>query len=212
MVDGETMASDQWTHLRQEILECRKCGLAKSRTQAVPGVGPQEAQLMIIGEAPGRNEDLQGEPFVGAAGKLMTQMLEKTGIPRPTVFITNVVKCRPPENRQPLAEERNACNSYLLRQIELIKPKIIALVGRVPAETILETTVRMGAMHGKTFERRDLTFFVMYHPAAGLYNQNLVPEMESDMQKLKRLLDSETQSDTEPEKGQQNLRRFFEKK
>lgn len=206
------MTSNQWTQLRQEILDCRRCRLAESRTQAVPGVGPQEAKLVIIGEAPGRNEDLQGEPFVGAAGKLMTKMLAEVGIQRETVFITNIVKCRPPENRQPLTDERKACHAFLLRQLELIKPKIIALVGRVPAETLLETPIRMGAMHGKTFKRGRLTFFVMYHPAAGLYNQNLVSDMEVDMQKLKRLLDSEKLGEKEAEKGQQDLSRFFEKK
>ncbi len=205
------MPSDPWSSLRQEILECRKCALAESRTQAVPGVGPQETRLVIIGEAPGRNEDLQGEPFVGAAGKLLTKLLEEAGIKRETVFITNVVKCRPPENRQPSTNERKVCYSYLLRQLDLIRPKIIALVGRVPAETILDTVVRMGAMHGKTFERDGRTYFVMYHPAAGLYNQTLVPEMEIDMQKLKHLLDPGVRSDQEPEKIQQNLSTFFEK-
>ncbi len=203
------MSSDQWILLRHEILECRKCILSKSRTQAVPGVGPQEAQLVIIGEAPGRQEDLQGEPFVGAAGKLLTKLLEEAGIPRAMVFITNIVKCRPPENRQPFADERKACFPFLLRQLDFIKPRVIALVGRVPTETILETTVRMGTMHGKTFKRGGRTYFVMYHPAAGLYNQNLTPEMEADMQKLKRLLNTREKLNSEPQKGQQDLSQFF---
>lgn len=205
------MTSDPWSSLREEILACHKCGLAESRTQAVPGAGPQQTPLVIIGEAPGRQEDLQGKPFVGAAGKLLTKLLEDAGIKRETVFITNTVKCRPPENRQPLAEERRACFPYLLRQLDLIQPKVIALVGRVPAETLLEITVRMGAMHGKSFMRNGRTFFVMYHPAAGLYNQNLVPEMESDMQKLKQLLYTERKSNSESTKGQQDLCKFFEK-
>ncbi|MFX1508935.1 MAG: uracil-DNA glycosylase [Promethearchaeota archaeon] len=204
------MAAPEWTKIRQEILDCQKCRLAESRTQAVPGVGPQSAQLVIIGEAPGRHEDLQGEPFVGAAGKLLTKLLEEAGIPRSSVFITNIVKCRPPENRQPLADERRACYPYLIRQLDLIQPKIIALVGRVPAETILETTVRMGAMHGKTFHHGGRTYIVMYHPAAGLYNQDLVSELQVDMQKLKQVLDSGDQS--KPESGQQDLSKFFEKK
>ena len=205
------MESNQWTQLRQEILSCQKCRLAESRTQAVPGVGPQETRLVIIGEAPGRQEDLQGEPFVGAAGKLLTKLLEETGIKRATVFITNIVKCRPPENRQPLADERKACNSYLCRQVELIQPKLIALVGRVPAETILETPIRMGAMHGKIFERNGRKYFLMYHPAAGLYNQDLIPDMEGDIRKLKRLLDSSEVTELAPEKGQRDLSRFLEK-
>jgi DNA polymerase len=205
------MTLDSWSQLREEILACQKCELAKSRTQAVPGVGPQQTRLVIIGEAPGRQEDLQGEPFVGAAGQLLTKMLEEVRIKRETVFITNVVKCRPPENRQPLADERKACLAYLLRQLDLIQPKVIALVGRVPTETMLETSVRMGAMHGKKFTRNGRHFFIMYHPAAGLYNQNLVPEMESDMQKLKQLLDTEGKSNSESTVGQQDLSKFFEK-
>jgi DNA polymerase len=165
---------------------------------------------MIIGEAPGRQEDLQGEPFVGAAGKLLTQLLEEADIKRKSVFITNTVKCRPPENRQPLTDERKSCHPYLIRQMELIQPQIIALVGRVPAETILETTIRMGAMHGKTIERAGRTYFIMYHPAAGLYNQNLVSEMEADMQRLKHLLDSTLKPKLKPEAGQQDLNQFFE--
>jgi DNA polymerase len=207
------MASTQWTELHQEILVCQKCRLAQTRTQAVPGVGPQDTQLVIIGEAPGRQEDLKGEPFVGAAGKLLTKMLENASIPRETVFITNIVKCRPPENRQPLADEREACHPYLLRQLELTQPKIIALVGRVPAETILESRISMGTMHGKTVERQGQTYFVMYHPAAGLYNQVLVPDMEADMHILKRLLGQKAGSGPEPEseKGQQGLNKFFKK-
>jgi DNA polymerase len=203
------MSSSQWAELQKEILECTKCRLAESRTQAVPGVGPQNTQLVIIGEAPGRKEDLQGEPFVGAAGKLLTKMLENAGIKRETVFITNIVKCRPPENRQPLNDERVACHPYLLRQLDLIQPKVIALVGRVPAETILETSIRMGTMHGKTVERHSWTYFVMFHPAAGLYNKNLVPDMEADMHTLKRLLDQSAKS--VPEKGQQDLSKYFQK-
>jgi DNA polymerase len=152
---------------------------------------------------------LQGEPFVGAAGKLLTKMLENAGIKRETVFITNIVKCRPPENRQPLTDEREACYPYLLRQLDLIQPKIIALVGRVPAETLLETSIRMGTRHGKSVERHGRNYFVMFHPAAGLYNKNLVPDMEVDMHTLKRLLDQGAKS--EPEKGQQDLSQFFQK-
>jgi DNA polymerase len=164
---------------------------------------------VIIGEAPGRQEDQQGRPFVGAAGQLLTQLLENAEIKRVSVFITNVVKCRPPDNRQPSMEERRACYSYLERQLALIHPKVIALVGRVPAETLLDTSVRMGAMHGKSFKKGGETYFVMYHPAAGLYNANLVPVMEEDMQKLKRLLESKEEQTNQSEKGQTSLRSFF---
>lgn len=208
---GEIMINkaEDWESLNQEILKCQKCPLSKARTQAVPGVGPHDAQLVIIGEAPGRQEDIQGQPFVGAAGQLLTKLLEDAGIKREAVFISNVVKCRPPENRQPTASEREACHLFLVRQLNHIQPKIIALVGRVPAETLLEKSVNLGAMHGKTYARDRWTFFVMYHPAAGLYNQNILPVMEEDMQKLRRLID-ERPNQAEPSvKGQRSLSHFF---
>lgn len=204
--------TENWESLRQEILNCHQCPLANSRTQAVPGVGPENALLVIIGEAPGRQEDSQGEPFVGAAGKLLTKLLEQGGIKRESVFISNVVKCRPPENRQPTQNEREACHSFLTRQLNHIQPRVIALVGRVPAETILNTSIRMGEMHGKTVHHGGRTYFVMYHPAAGLYNQNLIPVMEEDMQKLKRVLSGESGSVEPDEKGQLGLSQFFPNK
>ena len=199
----------EWEDLRQEILTCQRCPLARTRTQAVPGVGPNSARLVIIGEAPGRQEDLQGEPFVGAAGKLLTELLEDAGIPRNSVFITNTVKCRPPDNRQPTQAERTACRPYLTRQLAFIKPKIIALAGRVPAEALLDTTVRMGTMHGETQQKQDQTFFVMYHPAAGLYSQTKVPDMEADMRRLKQLLDDEHPVKKSKAKGQLGLGQFL---
>ncbi len=200
---------DDWNDLRNEIMVCQRCALADSRTQAVPGEGPKETKLVIIGEAPGRQEDQQGRPFVGAAGQLLTQLLEGSGIKRASVFITNVVKCRPPDNRQPSIEERKACFSYLERQLAIIRPQVIALIGRVPAETLLDTSVRMGTMHGKSFKQGGRNFFVMYHPAAGLYNQNLIPVMEEDMEKLKELLKNKEEQTSQSEKGQTLLRNFF---
>lgn len=202
-------AATEWDTLRHEILTCQRCPLAHSRTQAVPGVGPNTARLVIIGEAPGRQEDLQGEPFVGAAGKLLTKLLEEAGIPRKSVFITNTVKCRPPENRQPTQEERVACRPFLARQLVFIKPKIIALAGRVPAEAVLDMTVRMGAMHGQTHQKQGQTYFVMYHPAAGLYSQTKVPDMEEDMQRLKQLLEDESLTTKTTTKGQLGLGQFL---
>ncbi|MFX0167974.1 MAG: uracil-DNA glycosylase [Candidatus Hodarchaeota archaeon] len=201
--------TSEWEQLTQEILSCKRCPLAHSRTQAVPGVGPNTARLVIIGEAPGRQEDLQGEPFVGAAGRLLTQLLEEAGIPRTTVFITNTVKCRPPDNRQPTQSEQDACRPLLIRQLAYIQPKVIALVGRVPAESLLNTAVRMGATHGQTLTQKGQAFFVMYHPAAGLYNQALVPTLQEDMQRLKQLLAEEGSLGKSEEKGQLGLGRFF---
>jgi len=202
-------ATVEWEDLRHEILTCQRCPLAHSRTQAVPGVGPNTARLVIIGEAPGRQEDLQGEPFVGAAGKLLTKLLEDAGIPRKTVFITNTVKCRPPDNRPPTQEEKTACRPYLNRQLAFIKPKIIALAGRVPAEALLDTSVRMGTMHGKTHQQKGHTFFVMYHPAAGLYSQTKIPDMEEDMEQLKQLLDDESSTKKTEATGQLSLGQFL---
>ncbi len=204
-----TQPPDEWESLRQEICECHQCPLAKSRSQAVPGVGPNDAQLMFIGEAPGRQEDIKGEPFVGAAGQLLTKLLEQVGIKRQSVFISNAVKCRPPENRQPTRSERAACRPFLDRQLQYIQPRVIVLVGRVPTETLLETSVRMGEMHGRVYHRNGKTFFVMYHPAAGLYNQTLVPTLEEDMQKLKKLLHSDPAPAEEREQGQLPLSEFF---
>lgn len=200
-----------WEALRDEIMKCQRCPLARSRTNAVPGVGPMDAALMIIGEAPGRQEDVEGQPFVGAAGRLLTTLLEGAGIKRASVFITNVVKCRPPENRPPDPTEREACHPFLLQQLELIKPKIVCLAGRVPAEVFLGPQVSMSTMHGRSFERGGRTYFVIYHPAAGLYTQALVDVMKEDMSRLKSLLGQGTSGLTEARDGQQSLAKFFGK-
>jgi DNA polymerase len=200
-----------WEALHEEILRCQQCPLARSRTNAVPGVGPTNAALMIIGEAPGRQEDVEGLPFVGAAGRLLTTLLEGAGIKRDSVFITNVVKCRPPENRPPDPTERDACHPFLQRQLELIRPKIVCLAGRVPAEVFLGSQVSISTMHGKSYERGERTYFVIYHPAAGLYTQTLVAVMKEDMSRLKSLLDQSTTGSRGPSEGQQSLAKFFGK-
>ena len=166
---------------------------------------------MIIGEAPGRQEDIQGRPFVGAAGKLLTKLLEEAGIPRPSVFITNVVKCRPPENRQPNAGEREACSFHLNRQLQHLQPRIIALVGRVAAETLLGRPVKMGSMHGKIIKHSGETFMILYHPAAGLYNQELIAIMVEDMRQLQELLDPTKERKPAKEESQLSLSQFFTK-
>lgn len=199
---------NQWEILLEEILNCQRCPLAKSRKHVVPGEGPTDADIVIIGEGPGHHEDLQGRPFVGAAGNLLTKLLEDAGIKRESVYITNIVKCRPPENRQPMASERETCFPFLERQLELIKPKIVCLAGRVPTEVLLDKSAKIGAMHGKTFEKEGVTFFVIYHPAAGLYTQSLVSIMKEDMNRLKSLLD-ERMGKTPQKDGQMKLSSFF---
>ena len=156
-----------WEALRERVLSCTGCALHKQRTQAVFGVGSHTAQWLIIGEAPGADEDRQGEPFVGRAGKLLNNMLLAIGLQREEVYIANIVKCRPPNNREPAPEEAQSCAPYLARQIALIKPKIIIALGRVAAQNLLRTDSPVGSMRGKRFyyEQSDIPIIVTYHPA-----------------------------------------------
>lgn len=161
------VASLGWGDLRERILGCTGCTLCESRTQAVPGVGARAAELLVIGEAPGQEEDRRGEPFVGRAGQLLDRMLAGIGLDRETVFITNVLKCRPPKNRDPKPEEVRACAPYLRRQIELISPRVILSVGRVSAQSLLETSAPIGRLRGHwhEFGPQQTPLLVTYHPA-----------------------------------------------
>lgn len=169
---GPRGASDAalWRQLEQEIRQCSKCILHQGRTQAVPGVGDHEADWMLIGEAPGEQEDLKGEPFVGRAGQLLTEMIRALGMTREQVFITNVVKCRPPRNRDPKPDEVAACEPYLIRQIALIRPKIIVAVGRIAAQNLLKTTAPLARLRGKVHCYDEIPLVVIYHPAYLLRN------------------------------------------
>ena len=153
--------------LERTIRSCTACELCNSRTQAVPGVGNAAADLLVIGEAPGQEEDRRGEPFVGRAGQLLDRMLAAIGLDRDTVHITNVLKCRPPKNRDPKPDEVRACSPYLRRQIELIEPKVILAVGRISAQQLLETGETIGRLRGRwhRFGPRDTPLLVTYHPA-----------------------------------------------
>lgn len=153
--------------LERAIRACTACALCESRTQAVPGVGNRNADLLIIGEAPGQEEDRRGEPFVGRAGQLLDRMLAAIGLDRQTVYITNVLKCRPPRNRDPKPDEVQACSPFLRRQIELLQPKAILAVGRVAAQQLLETGEPLGRLRGRwhRFGPRDTPLLVSYHPA-----------------------------------------------
>lgn len=167
VVDDGDIAGLDWEALRQRVLACTLCDLHKQRTQAVFGVGNREAEWLIIGEAPGADEDRQGEPFVGRAGKLLNNMLLAIGLRREEVYIANIVKCRPPNNREPAPQEAQSCSPYLARQIALIKPKLILAVGRVAAQNLLKTDRPVGSMRGKRFyyEQTDIPIIVTYHPA-----------------------------------------------
>ena len=154
-----------WDELRECVASCQRCELSKTRTQTVFGVGNPNADWMIIGEAPGAEEDRRGEPFVGRAGQLLDQMLHAIGHSRNSVFIANILKCRPPNNRDPKPDEAAACREYLERQVELIKPKIILAVGKIAAQNLLGTDDPVGRMRGRPHELNGIPLVVTYHPA-----------------------------------------------
>jgi len=159
--------SETWRDLRQRVAKCQQCELHRERTQTVFGIGDHHADWLIIGEAPGAEEDKQGEPFVGRAGKLLDSMLFALGLQREQVFIANILKCRPPKNRDPKPEEVNACSSYLREQIDLIQPKIILAVGRIAAQNLMKTETPIGKMRGQRYQYADtgIPVVVTYHPA-----------------------------------------------
>ena len=156
-----------WQALRQKVISCQQCELHQTRIQTVFGVGNQQAEWMIIGEAPGADEDRQGEPFVGKAGKLLNAMLRAIGLQREEVYIANILKCRPPNNRDPNPEEAAQCMPYLIRQIQLVQPKLIVALGRVAAQRLLESNTSLGRMRGKLhhLEATGTPVIVTYHPA-----------------------------------------------
>ena len=172
----------------EEISDCRACRLSKTRTHVVSGDGNPNAEILFVGEAPGRNEDLQNRPFVGAAGKLLTQLLEGIGLKREDVYIANVVKCRPPENRNPQPDEIAACRPHLWRQIELIRPRVIATLGNFAAQALLDRKVAITQIRGRPFRIEPYTVYPLFHPAAALHQGNLRPVLREDFQNLKKFL------------------------
>jgi len=190
------------TELYKDVAVCRKCELYKTATRPVPGEGPENAEIMFIGEGPGYNEDQQGSPFVGAAGKFLEQLFASIKMKREQVYITNVVKHRPPNNREPLPSEIAACSLWLDHQIELIQPKIIITLGRYSMARYFPNK-SISKIHG-TAERRDgRVYFAMYHPAAALHQQNLRYEIEQDVLKIPALLEELKQIPKTEEKPQQ---------
>jgi uracil-DNA glycosylase len=169
--------------LSREIKSCVNCPLHLSRKNAVPGEGPPDASMMIVGEAPGRNEDEQGRPFVGAAGKNLDDLLSEARVSRNSVFITNTVKCRPPSNRRPARDELDACHPYLRRQTEVIGPKVIVLLGDAALKEFFPGS-SLGQAHGKTMKRGSSLFFPTYHPASVIYNPSLKEVLKDDFRKL----------------------------
>jgi DNA polymerase len=158
---------DVWSDLAAKVRVCTRCALHRGRTQTVFGVGKRDAQLFVIGEAPGADEDRQGEPFVGRAGQLLNAMLRAIGLPRSEVYIANILKCRPPGNRDPQPDEAASCTPYLAQQIELVRPKVLLAVGRISAQWLLQTDAPIGRLRGRpfTYGEADTPLVVTYHPA-----------------------------------------------
>ena len=180
-------AESTLAEIADNIRHCQKCELAHSRKNAVPGKGPANAEIMLIGEGPGFHENEQGLPFVGASGNFLTQLLHDGGIPRETVFITNVVKCRPPGNRDPQVDELNACGVYLDRQIESINPLIIITLGRFSMARYFENA-RISKIHGQAVWRGERLIVPMYHPAAALHQPKLRTVIMRDFTQLADLI------------------------
>ncbi|MBM4451627.1 MAG: uracil-DNA glycosylase [Chloroflexi bacterium] len=175
------------TDLHEQIKRCQDCDLAKNRTKVVPGEGPDNAALLFIGEAPGWHEDQQGRPFVGPAGQFLEELLSTIGLKRDQVFIANVIKCRPPANRDPLPGEIQSCKKWLDRQIELIQPKVVITLGRYSMARYFPNQ-SISKIHGKAKKEGELTYYAMYHPAAALHQGSLRKIIEADMLKIPQLL------------------------
>lgn len=193
------------TELYKEIERCQDCELARGRTRAVPGEGDEKSNLLFIGEAPGWHEDQQGRPFVGPAGQFLDTLLASIGLKRDQVYIANVIKCRPPGNRDPLPSEIQACSKWLDRQIELIRPKMIITLGRYSMARYFSNQ-SISKIHGKAKKQDNIIYYAMYHPAAALHQGSLRKIIEDDMLKIPQILaQAEKLTDTEPESQQLNL-------
>ena len=172
---------ENWEQLKNDCMQCRKCGLCETRTNLVFGVGNENAEVMFIGEGPGENEDLQGEPFVGRGGKLLDKYLEVIDLDRKkNIYIANMVKCRPPKNRDPLPEEQDMCIDWLREQTRLLKPKIIVCLGRISATRLISPDFKVTKQHGQFFDKNGTLMMGTFHPAALLRNPNQKPEALED--------------------------------
>ena len=188
------MSQELWNQLEAACRDCQNCALGKTRTNLVFGTGNREADLMFVGEAPGQAEDEQGIPFVGAAGKLLDRYLYAVDIPRDSVYIANILKCRPPQNRDPLPAEEEACIGYLREQVKLIRPKIIVCLGRISAMRLIRPDFRITRDHGQFVRKGGILMTAVYHPAALLRDASKKEDMLLDMEKIKEQLDMLTQS------------------
>lgn len=186
------------TKLSASLHDCQRCQLSKDRTQVVFGTGNPQASIMFVGEAPGFYEDRQGEPFVGAAGKLLTELLQSIGLERADIYIANVIKCRPPNNRDPLPDEIDTCKPFLLQQIELIQPKLVCTLGNFATQTLLERKVGITKVRGQVIRLENFVVFPLLHPAAALHQGNLRVPLKEDFQKLKAVLEEMSSIPTLP--------------
>ncbi|MBR6400463.1 MAG: uracil-DNA glycosylase [Firmicutes bacterium] len=178
-----------WEELEQMCLNCRGCRLCETRNNVVIGVGNKNADIMFVGEGPGYHEDMQGEPFVGAAGQLLDKMLAAVGLDRSIVYIANVVKCRPPNNRNPEQDEQDACINYLRRQYLLIRPKIIVCLGKIAASALIEQNFPITRDHGVWYSKKDCEFIATFHPSALLRDESKKRIAWEDLKKIKQKYD-----------------------
>lgn len=183
------MNNTSWETLYNECNECKKCSLCETKTNTVFGSGNKNATLMFIGEAPGEKEDLQGLPFVGASGKLLDKYLDAVGLNREDVYIANILKCRPPKNRDPKPEEEDACIDFLRKQLELIQPKMIVCLGRISAMRLIKPDFKITSEHGKWFKKGNFLMCAVYHPSALLRDPRKRDDMMADFIMLKNKLD-----------------------
>jgi len=190
--------SKKLENIKKEVIECTNCELSQTRNNSVPGKGNFKSDVIFVGEAPGKNEDIQGEPFIGIAGKKLTIALENAGITRDKVYITNIVKykvyitnivkCRPPKNRVPTVMERDTCKNYLRKEIDIIKPKIICILGNTAFNSLLDGK-EIIKFRGKIVRKNNQLYFLTIHPAATIYNQKLISVLKKDMKKLFKLIE-----------------------
>ena len=186
------MNNTSWETLYNECNECKKCSLCETKTNTVFGSGNKNATLMFIGEAPGEKEDLQGLPFVGASGKLLDKYLDAVGLNREDVYIANILKCRPPKNRDPKPEEEDACIDFLRMQLELIQPKMIVCLGRISAKKIIKEDFKITEEHGKWFKKGDYMICAVYHPAALLRDPRKKEEELIDFKNIAKMRETLT--------------------
>ena len=181
---------DDWFKLQEQCANCNKCNLSATRTNVVFGIGDKNARIMFIGEGPGEQEDLKGEPFVGPAGKLLDDMLSIIDLDRTNCYIANIVKCRPPHNRDPKDEEQEACIGYLRKQVALIKPAVIVCLGRIAAKRILYPDFKITMEHGAWIQRNGIWMTAIYHPSALLRDVSKRPDTFEDLLSIRKKLNS----------------------